>query len=218
MKFLPYQLCLALALLLSVTAGDVLAQGAPPWSCPLPSNTPAGTRDSCFQWFNRGGKTGFNKPVSSVEVLKDGKILCYSSSDSLGGRPIKGVLTRLFSNGELDTTFSTGYLSDSSFSLISNINILSSGKILIAVEYLIDGRFGAQKIIRLNSNGSFDPTFKWAVPQTNVPGSAIVDIYEQPTGKVIFSYYTSWPAYSYQFSRVNSNGTEDNTFFSISRE
>ena len=100
-----------------------------------------------------------NFRVYAAAVLADGKIL-LGGSYFPGGNAVDFFLTRLNADGSPDTTFgSAGIVSinQGSFDVINRIAIQSDGKI-VGAGYTSDAG-GFQAVLRLNANGSLDPTF-----------------------------------------------------------
>ena len=93
--------------------------------------------------------------VEEVHIQQDGKILLGGSFTSFNGVAC-GRIMRLNSNGSVDATFVTGTGFDANVSALTS---QTDGKILVGGSFLNFNGVTANKIIRLNSNGSVDSSF-----------------------------------------------------------
>ncbi|RYU78954.1 T9SS type A sorting domain-containing protein [Hymenobacter persicinus] len=151
-----------------------------------------------------GGTEGF---VDDVDVQADGKILVLGWFDTFSGSPAN-FITRLNADGTRDTGFNPGLgASDEVFSATT----LPDGKILAAGFFeLFDGHT-CNGLVRLNANGSYDPTFVSPLQ----PGSMVSHVVRQPDGKLLLNgdlYLTSGSATGQGLARLNADGSLDNTF------
>ena len=162
-----------------------------------------GSRDASF---NIG--TGFNSgAITSIDIQDDGKILLVGGTFS----KYKGVdanrIIRLDSDGTRDTSFDMGTGFDNTvwdLSLQDNDNIVVVGNF---TEY--DG-VNANRIIRLNSDGSIDTSFVMGTGFNNV----VRDLEIQDNGKILvggdFTEYDGVNAN--RIIRLNSDGSIDTSF------
>ncbi len=144
--------------------------------------------------------------IDIVTILDDGKIIIGGSFSSYQGSEV-GMIARLDTDGNLDTSFTSGTGANSS---IRSITILNDGKIIIAGEFFTFDNNESHYIARLNSNGSFDPDFK-----VSPGGSSIINTIEvMSDGKIIvggnFTHYNE--IRTGQIIRLNANGDFDPTF------
>lgn len=170
---------------------------------------PDGSMDPIF---NPGAGARFDgRPgeVTDIRLQPDGKILVAGFFNTFNGVAANGI-ARLNTNGTFDLSFTTGSLPTSTIFRGGLTNLQTDGRII----FLRTESTGAQKIIRLNSSGSIDPSFLSGVgiiPNTN---TAVFDIALLSTGKVLvcgqFSSYNGTNAGN--IVRLNSDGTVDNTF------
>lgn len=121
--------------------------------------------------FNIG--SGFNNYINKIIIQPDGKVLVAGKFTSYNGFSANR-LTRLLNNGQVDTTFISAIVFNSS----------SSSEIL-TIELQPDGRilYGARSINpfkRLNTNGSIDSAFN---PPPDIYPNAIV--YKTSTHEII---------------------------------
>ena len=110
-----------------------------------------GTIDNTF---NSG--SGFNGYVTSIAIQSDGKILIGGSFTSYSGITANYII-RLNTDGTIDNTFNSG----SGFSNgVSSMAIQSGdGKILAGGDFTQYSGVTANRIIRLNTDGTIDNTF-----------------------------------------------------------
>ena len=106
----------------------------------------------------------FNKPsVASVEkitLLQNEKILIYGKDVKSVNSFNVGRVARLNSDGSLDETFQSGTgFSGDLFSNPCTIIELENGKLIVAGRFSHYNDVEVPDIIRLNSNGTLDPTF-----------------------------------------------------------
>jgi len=178
-----------------------------------------GTEDTSF-YTNLGG--GFNNIVQSIEIQSDGKILVGGFFDNFNGNTRNRVV-RLNSNGTEDTSFYTN-LGTGFSSNVHNITIQTDGKILVGGSFRSFNGNTRNSLVRLNSNGTEDTSFcnnlgtafDGNTGQPGYSGITVYSIYVQPDGKILvggaFSAYNGNIRNS--LIRLNSNGTEDNSFYS----
>lgn len=158
--------------------------------------------------------TGFNGGVvEQVKVQSDNKILVFGSFTQYSGITVSPI-TRLNSDGTLDTAFNSNVISASlTYNTpgpfpINNIVIQSDGKILVGgVTYST-----ALGLVRLNSDGTVDTTFS-----SNMGtgfNSTVKNLCLQSDGKIICTgYFGTFNSVSKTaILRLNSSGTLDTSF------
>ena len=114
--------------------------------------------------------------LTDMVLQPDGKIVVSQASFNIQGQPTPPCLTRLNSNGVIDTGFNT--IVDPACG-VSALALQSDGKILAA------GAYGSSRngIARLTANGTLDSTFVPNVPVAIAPNKLVV----QPDGKILAS-------------------------------
>ncbi|KQB40092.1 T9SS type A sorting domain-containing protein [Flavobacterium aquidurense] len=151
--------------------------------------------------FNLG--TGFNNSVRDFEIQSDGKIIVSGYFTTYNKENVKSIV-RLNIDGSLDKSFTLSSLVtiNGGSDTRSNIELQPDGKIVAT------GVYGSQKgIIRLNSDGSLDTTFKADV-------NFFIDSSRfclQPDGKIIATgeaLSDTGKAYR-KIVRLNANGSLD---------
>ena len=106
----------------------------------------------------------FNKPsvasISKITLLQNGKILIYGEDVLRVNSVTVGQVARLNSDGSLDETFQsgTGFFGDR-YSWPCTITELANGKLIAAGRFSHYNDVEVPDIIRLNANGTLDPTF-----------------------------------------------------------
>lgn len=108
-----------------------------------------GTLDSSFNI----GK--FDVGITSIVEQSDGKLLVSGNFSTFNGTNVNRVV-RLNSNGSLDNSFSTGSGFDN---IVYALAIQSDGKILVGGNFTTYNNITANRIVRLNSDGSIDNNF-----------------------------------------------------------
>lgn len=100
------------------------------------------------------------KQVNAIVPVADGKMLFAGIFNSYNRQPV-GRIIRLNANATLDTTFNNNVLIAPSFP--NQIVLQADGKILIrGVSLTLNGQTGpARPIVRLNTDGTPDPTFNY---------------------------------------------------------
>lgn len=167
----------------------------------------SGTNDNFFNTADSGGYNhGFNKQVHTVVIQNDGKILVGGNFTIYNGI-IRNNIIRLYENGSVDLSFNLG----SGFNgYVKNIVLQDDGKIIVGGWFTEFNGTPRKNIARLNQNGSLDLSFN---PGTGFD-SFVWAVALQSDGKILiggwFSYFNG--VYRRNITRLNSNGTLDNTF------
>ncbi|MFT3910112.1 MAG: T9SS type A sorting domain-containing protein [Ferruginibacter sp.] len=150
--------------------------------------------------------TGFNGSVSPAVVQTDGKIIIGGSFSAYNGTAITN-LVRLNSNGSIDNSFVTGTGPNST---VNAIALQADGKIIIAGAFTTYNGVSANRIARLNTDGSLDNTFITGTGTNTTISSLML----QADGKIMiggsFTIYNSTARN--RIARLNTDGTLDNSF------
>ena len=107
--------------------------------------------------------TGFNNTVFEIAIQSDGKLVVGGGFITYNGTGAKRII-RLNSNGSIDTSFVYGTGFNTS---VASIVIQSDGKILLGGSFITYNGTGANRIIRLNSDGSVDTSFVYGTGFNN---------------------------------------------------
>ena len=168
---------------------------------------PDGSNDPSF---NIG--SGFNALaiMLGTKIQSDGKIVVFGNATSFNGTTVKKI-ARLNTDGTLDLTFNITGTGFNGSIPIQCMAIQSDGKIIVGGDFSQwNGINGVNKIARLNSNGTFDPTFN---PGTGF-NSTVNSISIQQDGKIITGgVFTAFNGITCNYiARINTNGTFDSSF------
>ncbi len=167
-----------------------------------------GKLDNSFNVIDDGQNgDGFSDPVRTLLLQKDGNLIVGGDYSSLNGHPVS-YITRLLPDGSIDDTFTTG----SGFNgKIYASYLQEDGKIILAGNFTSYNGINAGRIIRLNPDGTYDPTFNTSIGATT---GIIYDIVLQSDGKIIivgsFTKYTNVTVN--RVARLFPNGTLDSSF------
>jgi uncharacterized delta-60 repeat protein len=165
-----------------------------------------GTLDTTFNTGFAGG--GFNSAVYDLRVQSDGKIIAVGAFTTYSGSSVSGIV-RLNTNGTRDTTFNVG----AGFTLSSQGNhckIQSDGKIVVVGIFTTYSGSTANRIVRINTDGTIDNTFNVGAGFNQNMEAVIL----QSDGKIITTgNFTSYSGSSLnRIVRINTDGTRDTTF------
>jgi uncharacterized delta-60 repeat protein len=166
--------------------------------------TPTGSRDTTFI-----SSSGFDGLANAVAIQSDGKIVVGGSWVSTYSGSAAPRIIRLNTSGSIDTTFNPG----TGFPLNNNVNTLaiqSDGKIVAGGTFTSYSGSAANRIIRLNTDGTIDNTFLSSSRFNN----NVNDIAIQSNGKllVIGNFTTYSGSTINRIIRLNTDGTRDTSF------
>jgi len=100
--------------------------------------------------FNIG--TGANLTINTIAIQPDGKVLIGGFFTTYNSTA-RNRIARLNADGSLDTTFNIGTGANGS---VFDVSIQTDGKVLIAGSFTTYNGVSANRIARLNANGSLD--------------------------------------------------------------
>ena len=180
-----------------------------------------GTKDISF---NTGiGFDGSNQSitVNSIVIQNDGKIIIGGNFryTYAGNNSYRQRLMRVNTDGTLDTSFNVGKgingtsVAGTEGYFINSIALVPNNKIVLGGVFTNYNDNEVSNIVRLNSNGSFDPTFNSGTAFNN---NVYKIIYQQDIDKLIVTgRFTSYNSINSNYIiRLNSDGTIDSTFTS----
>ena len=156
--------------------------------------------------FNPG--TGFNLVANTIAIDSSGRLLVGGNFTSYNGTSINRIV-RLNTNGSIDSSFNAG--TGFSPSQVRRIRIDPSGRILVGGDFTSYNGVSANRIVRLNTDGSRDNSFNIGTGFN----SFVSDIGFAASGQLVvvgeFSSYNgnTTPA---KICRLNENGSYDSTF------
>jgi uncharacterized delta-60 repeat protein len=146
--------------------------------------------------------TGTNNVVYTIAIQSDGKIIIGGEFTKYNNT-IRNHIVRLNIDGSIDTSFNIG----TGFNyMVRKVGVQNDGKILVSGDFTQFNGFIRYYSIRLNPDGSFDPTFG-ANTSTIELGQFVI----QNDGKIIMGGRYNIPYNSY-LTRINSDGTRDTSF------
>jgi uncharacterized delta-60 repeat protein len=154
--------------------------------------------------------SGFDYVVNSIQIQLDDKILIGGEFTSYSGVTATGFI-RLNSDGTIDQDFLTN-MGDGFGNYILSIKLQLDGKILVGGNFTTYSGVTANRLIRLNSDGTIDQDF------LDNMGSGFNDVVNsiqlQSDDKILVGgVYTSYSGVSANsFIRLNSDGTIDHDF------
>jgi uncharacterized delta-60 repeat protein len=154
------------------------------------NGTPDGT-------FNVG--TGANATINNSAIQSDGKIIIGGEFTSFNDFD-KNYLTRLNADGSIDNTFNIGTGPNG---FINSISVQNDSKIIVTGDFTIFNNTSANRIVRLNSDGTIDATFNYGEGFNNIIYSTSI----QNDGKIIIGgKFTSYNGSSRnRIARINGD-------------
>lgn len=166
-----------------------------------------GKVDHSFNVFDDGQYgDGFDGTVRTLLLQRDGNLIVGGDYLSLNGSPIS-YLTRLNPNGSINESFNTGTGFNGK---IYASYLQSDGKIILGGSFTAYNGISAGRLIRLNYDGSYDPTFNTSIGATT---GIVYDIAMQSDGKIIivgsFTKYANSTVN--RVARLFPNGTLDSS-------
>jgi uncharacterized delta-60 repeat protein len=158
-----------------------------------------GTIDTTFKGYT-------NNAVYTSATQSDGKIIIGGAFTSLGY--LTPAIAKLTTQGNLDYTFNAGAGANSN---VYTFATQSDGKILIGGLFTSYSGSVANRLARINTNGTLDTTFNAG---TGFSSGEVDVIKVQPDGKILVggSFITYSGSTTNRIVRVNTNGTVDTTF------
>ncbi len=157
---------------------------------------------------------GANNSIVDLAIQTDGKIVIAGFFTEVNGIS-RNRIARLNTDLSLDTTFNPGLGANQS---VNSISIQPDGKIIAGGSFN-DFNTINTLLIRLNSNGSVDPSFGLISGSSNIN---INKIMLMPDGRLIvvgfFSSLNNQPFNSNRVARILPNGTIDTTFYTLPGE
>ncbi|MCH2223158.1 MAG: T9SS type A sorting domain-containing protein [Crocinitomicaceae bacterium] len=153
-----------------------------------------GTVDTTFNIGNIA-----NGSISSIKIQPDGKILVGGFFTTWNGAPTNYIV-RLNTDGSIDPTFNIGAGPND---WISNIDLFSTGEIIIAGQFNAISGVSCLGYAKLNSNGNVSPGFTYNT--FNTISNSWRKIQVQTDDKALLQ------STNYVY-RINNDGTLDSTF------
>lgn len=150
--------------------------------------------------------TGFNTSPMCVAVQKDGKVVVGGSFKTYQDRP-REYIVRLNEDGQIDYTFQVGKGFDNA---VTALALLPNGQMLVAGAFKEYNGVTCNKMVRLNYDGSIDPTFNVGLGPDYIIRTLVV----QPDGKILVGgFFTSFNGVPRNnIARLHPNGEVDTSF------
>lgn len=160
-----------------------------------------------------GDHPGFDGQINDIAIQPDGKIICIGRFTKYRGN-FYNKIVRLNQDGSVDNTFAIGEgfnefnPTDGYYANLQSVTLQSDGKILVGGFFKAYQNKSCYCIIRLNSNGSIDSTFKL---DSGITATSCFDIVIQPDDKIIVVGSLYVPT-SRNIIRLNPDGSLDPSF------
>ena len=158
--------------------------------------------------FNMGN--GAANSIQCMVTQSDGKLLIGGTFTTYSGSINAGNLVRLNTNGTRDTTFNVGTAGFNS--TVNDIKIQPDGKIVAVGAFTTYSGSTRNRIVRLNTDGTYDTTFNAGTGLNNTANCVAI----QSDGKILVGGATitqySGSLIGTGSLRINTNGTRDTTF------
>ncbi len=124
--------------------------------------------------------TGTDAMVQCIKLLPNGQMLVGGMFTYYDGNPAPGI-ARINSNGTFDNTFNPGTGAGGPAPNVYAISVQPDGKIILTGEFTLWNGVTANRIVRLNANGSVDATFNTGTGFTSyAPANHLL-----PDGKIL---------------------------------
>ncbi len=160
-----------------------------------------GTLDTSFYSLGTQNSVG----VSSISLQSDGKIIC--SFLKFENNVFSYNIVRINTDGSLDSSFNSGTGINSSIYLMA---LQPDGKIIIGGDFTTYNGITANRLARINIDGSLDSSFNFGTGAN----SYIYSMALQPDGKIIIggSFTTYNGITANRLARINIDGSLDSSF------
>ena len=155
--------------------------------------------------------TGFNASVSTLSIQSDGKIIVGGTFTSYSGIS-SNKIARLNINGSYDTSFVIGTGFDVT---VNTSSIQSDGKIILGGQFTTYSGISSVRIIRLNTDGSYDNSFVIGTGFNNVVYTSSI----LSDGKIIIGgTFTQYQGITRnRLVILNTDGSYDSSFINGSQ-
>jgi uncharacterized delta-60 repeat protein len=176
-------------------------------NCIIRLNTD-GTKDTSFNYGTGFARTGLNPLAYASDFQSSGKIITVGIFERYNGTTSNNIV-RINTNGSIDNTFAVG----TGLSAVAGcVAIQSDDKILVGGNFTSYNGNASNRLVRLNSNGTYDNTFNVGTG-FGTAGDAYVDtIVIQSDGKIVVSgAFTTYNGTTVnRIIRLNTDGSIDN--------
>ncbi|HYG25023.1 MAG TPA: Calx-beta domain-containing protein [Verrucomicrobiae bacterium] len=160
------------------------------------------------------GMAGANGPVLTAAIQTDQRIVLGGSFTSVNGVH-RNFLARLMTDGSLDTSFNPGAGADNSVLVVAEDFIGGARKVYAGGMFSMVNSFLSPRLIRLNNDGSADPSFSVGTGADGiVKALAVYPTNSIHAGKLIvggsFTHFNGVPVP--RLARLNADGSLDTVF------
>jgi uncharacterized delta-60 repeat protein len=148
------------------------------------------------------------RPPARTLLLPDGKYVTFFNPTTLGDQRA-GAIVRFLPSGARDTSFSFSR----EYNFVSAAVPLNDGKLLVSATSVLYREQPTERILRLNADGSIDPTFN--SPTVGILATGSVRAFAiQPDGKILVAGFfdTFGGSARTKIARVMPDGTIDESF------
>ncbi|RYY88019.1 MAG: hypothetical protein EOO15_10265, partial [Chitinophagaceae bacterium] len=152
----------------------------------------------------------FDGKVNVMVEQPDHKILVGGDFTTFNGQAVAKIV-RLNADGSLDANFTASAVASGDMRAIA---VQPDGKIIIGGTFLAYGGTAANCIVRLNANGSLDPSFVvgTGLDPIGVQTGGVYGLYIEPDGKIVMastagSYYGAGSG-NFMLRLLNTDGTQ----------
>lgn len=145
--------------------------------------------------------------VASLDVQPDGRIIVGGRFVSYNGTSIGSNIARINPDGMLDATFVAGTGANDH---VNTVALQTDGRIIFAGSFTQYNGTVANRIARINANGSLDTSFTVG----SGPDGEVISIALQTDGKILIAgaFSTVNGISRSRIARLNANGSVDTTF------
>lgn len=151
----------------------------------------------------------FNGTVEAVAVQTDGRILVGGAFSSVNGVSGTNRIVRLNSNGTTDAAFNAGTGFNN---IVQTLAIQANGQIIVGGFFTAYNGAAANRIARLNADGSLDTAFTTNTG-TGFNNPVYIAVLQPDGGILVGGSFSSLNGMSQSgLARLNSNGTPDGGF------
>ncbi|MEO7080091.1 MAG: delta-60 repeat domain-containing protein, partial [Flavobacteriales bacterium] len=169
---------------------------------------PDGTTDTSFH--TSGVTTNGLPRVVGCVLQPDGKILISGRFDTYNG-VARVNMARIYPDGSLDTSFDPGLSTGTAVSSqIDEMVLLPNGQLLITGRFSTYNGVPRKSIVRINPDGSLDPSFDAGTATTSEMSACAV----QPDGKILIggNFLSFNGVEGNKVARLNADGSVDTSF------
>ncbi len=169
-------------------------------------NAASGDVDTTFKPSTSKSPEGY---ANNIVVQPDGKILIGGYFSVVNGTG-RNSIARLNADGSLDTTFNPPVFGGLSPNIVFSLKLQSDGKIVVGGQFANVNDFYSPDVVRLNSDGSVDQTFRHNLRLSGV----VYDVGIFPDGKIIAvgTFGDISNSNLTNIIRLNADGSLDNNF------